>query len=62
MQELVDEDPNNPEHRQRLGIALALSGNFDAAEANMERAIILAPEQSEPVQNMREIERLQESE
>ncbi|MGH1487832.1 MAG: O-antigen ligase family protein [Acidimicrobiales bacterium] len=62
LQELVDEDPNNPEHRQRLGIALALSGNFDAAEANMERAIILAPEQSEPVQNLREIERLQESE
>jgi tetratricopeptide (TPR) repeat protein len=58
---LVEDDPNHPEYRQRLGIALALTGDFDAATDEMRRAIELAPDRPEPVQNLQEIERLQKN-
>ncbi len=62
LETLVEDDPNHPEHLQRLGIALALSGEFDDAVSVMERAVALAPDQPEPTQNLSEIERLRQSE
>lgn len=60
LEALVDDDPHHPLHLQRLGIALALSGEIERATEVMERAVVLAPGRPEPLQNLEEIRRLDE--
>ena len=58
LEAVVNDAPRNPEHLQRLGIALALDGDFDAGIAAMEEAVRLAPDRPEPQQNLAELQRL----
>ena len=60
LRDLVDDDPYNPVNLQRLGVALALSGDLDGAAQAFEYAILLAPDRPEPRINLAEIRRLQQ--
>ncbi len=59
LETLLADDPRNPAHLQRFGIALALAGDFDRATTTLQRAIELAPTDPEPQQNLQEVLRLQ---
>lgn len=58
LEALVVDDPNHPEQLQRLGIALALNGEFDRGIELLERAVELVPDSPEPGLNLREALRL----
>lgn len=60
--DLVADDPLHPRHLQRLGVALALSGQLEEARANLERAVSLAPGDPDAATNLQLVESLIEEE
>lgn len=58
LQALLADDPNHPRQLQRLGIALALNGEFDRSIEMLARAVELDPDNPEPGLNLAEARRL----
>lgn len=58
LRRLVDTDPLHPLHLQRLGVALALSGRLGEAEATLQSALDLAPDDAAARTNLDLVEEL----
>jgi tetratricopeptide (TPR) repeat protein len=60
LEALVADDPLHPEHLQRLGVARALTEDYDGAIEALEQAMTLAPDRPDIVQNLAEVIRLRD--
>ncbi len=52
LEHLGEVDPNHPANQQRLGIAYALRGDYDSAVEVLRHAVVLAPDDIEPLINL----------